>query len=242
MPPVRWELWIYLFVISSSLRIDKEEKGLQKNKTHKMESAMTESNVIHPKKNEKPHRRTWDQEIAGLFHGRELKPDNFTYAPVKEEGPRFYRIWDVNQKTIILMNNRLIATPRSSNKPEQLIYVLPNTNLDPEKQPIFMAPNNRRSLSCIKSGSRPQLQLVEQNIVELYKKKEKLSSFSFYSKTDGSLETCSFESAEFPGWFLSTSREPNKPVGLSQQGGTENTLFYFERKEEIGFITHDHHL
>nr|XP_020667989.1 interleukin-1 family member 10-like [Pogona vitticeps] len=217
---------------------------MQKNKTHKMESVMTESHVIQPDKNEKPHRRTWDQEIAGLFHSREPNTDFSSpdASIMSEEGPRLYRIWDVSQKTIKLMENRLIATPRSSNEPEQLIRVLPNANLDPKMQPIFMAPNDTHSISCIKSGSHPQLQLVEQKIVELYKKKENLLSFSFYSKTDGSLETCSFESAEFPGWFLSTSREPNKPVGLSQQGGTENTLFYFERKEEIGFITHGHHL
>ena len=36
---------------------------------------------------------------------------------MSEEGPRLYRIWDVSQKTIKLMENRLIATPRSSNEP-----------------------------------------------------------------------------------------------------------------------------
>ncbi|KAJ7305111.1 hypothetical protein JRQ81_010963 [Phrynocephalus forsythii] len=196
-----------------------------------MESVNNGSQVVQPEKNEKAHKTTWDQEMRDLFKGKELKPEEATCRPMSEEAPRLYRIWDVSQKTIILTNNMLIATSRNSNEPEQLIRVLPNTNLDPKKQPIFMSPSDKHTLSCIKSGSRPQLQLAEENIVKLSKKGEELLNFSFYSKTDGSVETCSFESAEFPGWFLSTSLEPNKPVGLSQQGGTENTLFYFERKE-----------
>lgn len=63
----------------------------------------------------------------------------------------------------------------------------------------------------------------------LYKTPEKFENFTFYSKSDGRPEICTFESAVFPGWFISTSSEPNKPTGLSQKGGPENVLFYFTK-------------
>uniref|UniRef100_A0A803T6M1 Interleukin-1 n=1 Tax=Anolis carolinensis TaxID=28377 RepID=A0A803T6M1_ANOCA len=114
---------------------------------------------------------------------------------------------------------------------ELLMEVFPNTVLDPEMMPIFMGPQgSKQCLSCEKSPEgQIQLQLKVSDIKTLYDKKEESLAFTLYSKTDGSPETCSFESAEFPGWFLSTSSESNKPVGLSRQGGTENTLFYFKR-------------
>ncbi|KAH0623198.1 hypothetical protein JD844_031255 [Phrynosoma platyrhinos] len=242
-------------------------------------------------------------------------PKETISTPLREKVPRLYRIWDISQKFLFLVNNIIVANARTSNAPEVFMEVLPNTALDPKMQPIFMGPNGRKhslscvkagegepqlqlvetdikklyntnehslsftfysktdgspetcsfesaefpelfmevfpnaaidpkmqpifmgpqgrkhSLSCVKSGEgQPQLQLVETDITKLYEKREKLFTFTFYSKTDGSPETCSFESAEFPGWFISTSLEPNKPVRLSRQGGAENTLFYFERK------------
>lgn len=67
--------------------------------------------------------------------------------------------------------------------------------------------------------------------MDLYKKKEASPEFTFYNQTKGSEVTCSFESAASPGWFLSTSSEPNKPLSLSQGGGSDITLFYIERKK-----------
>ncbi|XP_034292706.1 interleukin-36 alpha-like [Pantherophis guttatus] len=98
-------------------------------------------------------------------------------------------------------DNKLVASPNDSNSKEQLIAVLPNNALDQW------------------SG----------DIMYLYKQNEKFLNFSFYSKTDGSRDTCSFESAQFPGWFLSTSSEAHQPIGLSQKGGPENILFHFQR-------------
>ncbi|KAM3830436.1 interleukin-36 receptor antagonist protein-like [Vipera latastei] len=110
--------------------------------------------------------------------------------------------------------------------------VLPNNALDPRHQPIFMGlRDGSLTLSCTLSNEgQPQLHLVKRNIMELYNQNQKFLDFSFYSKTDGSLETCSFESAQFPGWFISTSFEPNKPISLGQRGGPDITLFYFETR------------
>ncbi|XP_008114231.1 interleukin-1 family member 10 isoform X2 [Anolis carolinensis] len=201
-------------------------------------------------KDKKFFQKTWNEEIADLFinkkfrtsENKRLKPDekkplkpvpigNGTNVIQVEKEPRLYSIWDISQKFLFLVNNIIIANPRNSNAPELFMEVFPNTALDPQMQPIFMAPNGRKySLSCMKSGAgQPQLQLTEADIKTLYQKNQKALSFTFYSKTDGSPGTCSFESAAFPGWFLSTSSQANKPMGLSRRGGAQNTLFYFQR-------------
>ncbi|XP_060643524.2 interleukin-36 receptor antagonist protein-like [Anolis sagrei] len=202
-----------------------------------MDSEGYTSHTLKPQEEEKDHKKTWNEEIADLFPAKKpmpvspiVKPGDS--APVKEDFPRLYRIWDVSQKYFFLVDNILVANHQDSNAPEQLMEVLPNTALDSKMMPIFMGPQGRKQcLSCEKSAEdQLQLQLKESDIKKLYEGKEKSLPFTFYSKTDGGPETCSFESAEYPGWFLSTSSEPNKPVGLSRQGGTENTLFYFQRQ------------
>uniref|UniRef100_A0A8D2LIU3 Interleukin-1 n=1 Tax=Varanus komodoensis TaxID=61221 RepID=A0A8D2LIU3_VARKO len=142
------------------------------------------------------------------------------YSVTSHSEPYFFRFWDVNQKFLYLKNNVLVASPRSVNTPGNTL-------------PIFMGlGTGRPTLSCVKSGAgQLQLQLVV-NIKDLYQKNEQLLSFTFYSKTPEGSETCSFESAEFPGWYLSTSSEPDKPLGLSQQGETKNTVFYFEKRQK----------
>ncbi|KAF7242179.1 Interleukin-1 family member 10 [Varanus komodoensis] len=149
-----------------------------------------------------------------------------------ERQPRLYRIWDISQKFLLLMNNILIAGPQTSSSPEQLMAVLPNNALDPVRQPIFMGLGDETlTLASVKAADgRPALKLMERSIMDLYRNTEESLSFTFYSRTDGNQETCCFESAAFPGWFISTSNELNKPVGLSLEGGSRITIFYFERK------------
>uniref|UniRef100_A0A8C6VJ52 Interleukin-1 n=1 Tax=Naja naja TaxID=35670 RepID=A0A8C6VJ52_NAJNA len=118
----------------------------------------------------------------------------------------------------------------SFNSTISLIAVLPNKTLDTAQKPIFMGPENKKScLSCVKSGNGTQI-TKEKDIMDLYRDPNNTKAFTFYSKSAGNADTCSFESAEFPGWFLSTSLEAKKPIGLSQKEGPQNILFYFERK------------
>ncbi|ETE71733.1 Interleukin-1 family member 10, partial [Ophiophagus hannah] len=130
-----------------------------------------------------------------------LKPSKPPHVlePLRLREPRLFRIWDISQKFLFIVNSMLIANPLDFNSP------------DPRQQPIFMGlTDGSHTLSCTSSSEgQPQLHLV----------------------MDGSSETCSFESAQFPGWFISTSSEPNKPINLGQKGGTEITLFYFETSE-----------
>ncbi|XP_032084755.1 interleukin-36 alpha-like [Thamnophis elegans] len=175
----------------------------------------------------KPHKKSWDEETADLFHDSKSEQ-----VPLSESNPRLYKFWDINQKYLFLVENTLVADVKTSNSPEQLMAVLPNISLDSAQKPIFMAPEKKKScLSCVKSGTgQYQIELKEKDIKELYGDPKNAKAFTFYSKEEGNGDKCTFESAEFPGWFISTSSEAKKPIGLSQKGGTQNILFYFKRK------------
>ncbi|XP_026527148.1 interleukin-1 family member 10-like [Notechis scutatus] len=179
----------------------------------------------------KAEKKIWDEEMRSLFKQLEpeLKPGDMCIA--SELRPRLFRFWDISQKIFSLMgDDMLVASPNDSNSTEQLIAVLPNNALEVRKQAIFMGIQPNTVINCVQTEEgQVQLQLMSGDIMYLYKQNEKFLNFSFYSKTDGSGDTCSFESAQFPGWFLSTSSEAHKPIGLSQKGGPENILFHFQR-------------
>ncbi|XP_070621224.1 interleukin-1 family member 10-like [Erythrolamprus reginae] len=181
----------------------------------------------------KADKKIWDEEIKDLFKQFAPKPepkpgDVHSFG---EPSPRLFRFWDINQKIFSLMGgDTLVASPNDSNSEEQLIALLPNNALDARKQAVFMGIQPKTVLNCVQSNEgQVQLQLMSGDIMHLHKQNEEFLSFSFYSKTDGRRDTCSFESAQFPGWFLSTSSEAHKPIGLSQKGGPENILFHFQR-------------
>ncbi|XP_070621649.1 interleukin-36 receptor antagonist protein-like [Erythrolamprus reginae] len=203
----------------------------------------------------KSHKKSWDEEMKELFqqlrqqqayspdmkmsHLKLSKPNVYKIQRLK--GPRLFRIWDISQKFLFMVNSMLIANHLDFDSTEVWMAVLPNNALDPRQQPIFMGlMDGLHTLSCtLSSEGQPQLHLVERKLMELYNQNQQFLDFSFYSKMDGSSETCSFESAQFPGWFISTSSEPNKPINLSQKGGTDITLFYFEtgkRKEKAELV------
>ncbi|XP_034292803.1 interleukin-36 receptor antagonist protein-like isoform X2 [Pantherophis guttatus] len=153
--------------------------------------------------------------------------------PDKEavKDPWNFRMWDIEQKYFVFENNDLIATPLDSRTPEQLMAVVPNDNLDFKNRPIFMGLTGKtKALSCLKSTTgEPQLVILENNIMDFYSDTKEFKNFSFYVFTRGSKSTCCFESAAFPGWFLSTSIHPNMLVGLCKLGGPEIILFHFEK-------------
>ncbi|XP_026573831.1 interleukin-36 alpha-like [Pseudonaja textilis] len=174
----------------------------------------------------KLYKMSWEKQMEDLFN--EFKQ---TQEPTTEamEKPWKFKFWDINNKFLSVVNNVLIATPQNSNSPGSSFDVIPNNSLDSKRNPIFIGAGNH-VVSCIKSGDgQLQMQLKEENIMILHKTTEKFKNFTFYSKSDGRPEICTFESAEFPGWFISTSSELNKPIGLSQKGGPENVLFYFRK-------------
>ncbi|XP_061448605.1 interleukin-1 receptor antagonist protein-like isoform X1 [Rhineura floridana] len=181
----------------------------------------------------KPNKMTVDQKMKDLFHHfSTAKPHLDVHNEVLDK-PWFYKIWDVDQKFLFLHNNMVLAAPRDSNSPDYLFTVTPNSGIKEKENifPIFIGTHNgARTLSCVESGGgQPQLNLEDRGIMDLYREKQELKSFTFFCKSGSSKETGSFQSAAFPGWFISTSSEPNKPISLSHQGGAEITEFYFEK-------------
>nr|XP_060643592.1 interleukin-36 receptor antagonist protein-like [Anolis sagrei ordinatus] len=172
------------------------------------------------------------EEMADLFHKFPNPKDMVFTAELAE--PWHYRIWDVGQKYLYMSNNTLVAAPKGSNSAEELLAVVPNRGFEKNNDnifPIFMGlQDGYHVLSCVESGAQPQISIMEEGIMKLYKDAQPFKNFTFLNHTEGGQETCSFESAAFPGWFLSTSTEPNKPIGLSRKGGAEIATFYFMKK------------
>ncbi|KAM3830977.1 interleukin-1 family member 10-like [Vipera latastei] len=169
-----------------------------------------------------PQKKTVDEELKDLFHA-------FKDKEIVTE-PWNFQMWDIEQKYLFFEKNQLIAAPLESRLSEQLMAVVPNNNLDYKKYPIFLGLTGKcLALNCLLSvNGEPQLQILESNIMDLYRSNGLFKDYSFYVETNGSKMNCSFESAAFPGWFLSTSIQPNKPLGLCKRGGPKIITFYFE--------------
>uniref|UniRef100_A0A8D0BSW5 Interleukin-1 n=1 Tax=Salvator merianae TaxID=96440 RepID=A0A8D0BSW5_SALMN len=140
------------------------------------------------------------------------------------------RIWDINQKSLYLQNDELVAgyLQGPNLALEEKIYWIYNRAFDQEKLPIILSiQDGRRCLAC-SSGTRPTLQLERINITDLYKgAKEESTRFTFflYSK-DGRWR---LESVAHPGWFLCTSARANEPLSLTKiPGPTQVVDFYFQ--------------
>ncbi|XP_060132357.1 interleukin-1 receptor antagonist protein-like isoform X1 [Zootoca vivipara] len=140
------------------------------------------------------------------------------------------RIWDVNQKSLYLQNNELVAgyLQGPDSALEEKIYWIHNRAFDHEKVSIILSiQDGKRCLAC-SSGTWPALRLESVNITDLPKGGRKESSrFTFFSSNkDGAWR---FESAAHPGWFLCTSSRANEPLGLTQLPGPSHVVdFYFQ--------------
>ncbi|KAH0622990.1 hypothetical protein JD844_030875 [Phrynosoma platyrhinos] len=130
------------------------------------------------------------------------------------------RIWDVNQKSLYLQDNQLVAGylqgPNSAL--EEKIYWVHNDAFDHQKFPVILSiQDGQRCLAC-SPGAWPSLQLESINITDLHRDGHEASTrFTFLlSSRDGIWQ---FESAAHPGWFLCTSTKTSEPLGLTQDPG-----------------------
>ncbi|XP_062995077.1 interleukin-1 receptor antagonist protein-like [Elgaria multicarinata webbii] len=140
------------------------------------------------------------------------------------------RIWDIDQKSLYLQNNELVAghLQGPNSVLEEMIYWIHRDAFDREKLSVILSiQGGRRCLGC-SSGAQPVLQLESINITDLYKDgKEKLDRFTFFLSNEAG--KWQFESAANPGWFLCTSYRPNEPIGLTQTPGASHLVdFYFQ--------------
>ncbi|KAL8174108.1 UNVERIFIED_CONTAM: hypothetical protein K2H54_038470 [Gekko kuhli] len=140
------------------------------------------------------------------------------------------RIWDVNQKSLYLQNNELVAGylqgPNSAL--EEKIYWIPNRNFNREKFPIILSIKDGSQCLACSFGAQPVLQLESIPISDLYNdSKEDSTRFTFFRSYKNGMWR--FESAAHPGWFLCTSSRSNEPLGLTQNPGSAHVIdFYFQ--------------
>ncbi|XP_015276613.1 PREDICTED: interleukin-1 beta-like [Gekko japonicus] len=168
-----------------------------------------------------------------------LEPVSFenyelTYATdsfYRFSGAFSYDIQDIKQRSLVL------------NQPAQLVAMhLQGTNFDRAvrlemavyrrkdqqvKNPIALGiKGSGLCLSCVpKEGAegQPELQLEKESIFR-HIDRSKLGRFIFFRIDVGN--TTRFESAAFPGWFICTSSQPDKAVGMTDQPGEVSIIDY----------------
>uniref|UniRef100_G3WA84 Interleukin-1 n=1 Tax=Sarcophilus harrisii TaxID=9305 RepID=G3WA84_SARHA len=121
-----------------------------------------------------------------------------------------FRMKDTARKSIYVQNDQ---------HHDRLMYVydeismVPSWNLDAKQFPIILG--IKRGYLCLSVGidQQPFLQIEEKNIMDLYHSKEESKNFTFYMRNPGVI--FKLESAMYPGWFICSSLEDNKPITLT---------------------------
>ncbi|XP_067396457.1 interleukin-36 receptor antagonist protein-like [Emydura macquarii macquarii] len=163
-------------------------------------------------------------DLASLFD--EFSKSRPSIMAVPE--PRLFTLRDTRQKVVRRHRDRLVASPQTANAPPEKISVVPNQFMDPRRFPVIMGVNGgTRCLSC-GTSAQPTLTLEDKKIMDLYYNDREAKRFTFTCSVTGS--THRFESAAFPGWYLSTSHGNDQPLRVTNRlGEAEITSFYFKK-------------
>ncbi|XP_036605989.1 interleukin-36 alpha-like [Trichosurus vulpecula] len=144
--------------------------------------------------------------------------------------PSPFHIRDFNQKVLDLRNNTLIATPHSDEVTPVDLESVPCRDKEclagNHGTAIYLGIRGKElCLFCEESGGQPILKLKNNQIMKLYHTENAQKPFLFYQNQTESTST--FESAAYPGWFICTSNEKDRPVTMTQTRGTNYyTDFY----------------
>ncbi|NXG70668.1 I36RA protein, partial [Baryphthengus martii] len=142
--------------------------------------------------------------------------------------PYHYLVRDTEQKGLCLHNGHLVATSLQgvNAAQEEPISVVPNRHLERQRCPLIVGiRGGAQALSC-GTGSEPQLKLEEVKLLDLFSQGQEATPYTFYKTFGGSTHT--FESAAFPGHFLSTAPGHGEPLALAPHPAVTN--FYLLRK------------
>ncbi|KAM4883484.1 interleukin-36 receptor antagonist protein-like isoform 2-T3 [Sylvia borin] len=152
-----------------------------------------------------------------------------------------YRLWDVNQKSLYLRGDQLLAghLQGANAALEEKVFWVPNRALEPARLPVILG--IRRGSRCLRAdrhrdsdsdsdsdGGQPRLSLQDVDIRELPRAGDTGAAFTFFrSYRDGLWR---FESAAHPGWFLCTSPRGHQPLALCCHRDVTSHLidFYFQ--------------
>ncbi|XP_029890494.1 uncharacterized protein LOC115349857 isoform X1 [Aquila chrysaetos chrysaetos] len=150
-------------------------------------------------------------------------------APALQTKVFQYRIWDVNQKSLYLRNDQLVAghLQGANAALEERVFWVPNRAFEPARLPVILGIQNGTRCLASPPASQPTLQLQDADIRELPRAGVASAAFTFFrSYKDGLWR---FESAANPGWFLCTSARGHQPLGLSRHPDATHLLdFYFQ--------------
>ncbi|XP_072702188.1 interleukin-1 receptor antagonist protein-like isoform X3 [Ciconia boyciana] len=143
--------------------------------------------------------------LALLFLCAEAEGLALCHAPALQTKVFQYRIWDVNQKSLYLRDDQLVAghLQGANAALEEKVFWVPNRAFEPARLPVILGIQNGTRCLASPPASQPTLQLQ-----------------------DGLWR---FESAANPGWFLCTSARGHQPLGLSRHPDATHLLdFYFQ--------------
>ncbi|XP_048369196.1 interleukin-36 receptor antagonist protein-like [Sphaerodactylus townsendi] len=185
------------------------------------------------------HRTVVDKDMvdwfAQLFDSASMVPHFTPASAIPEEVPesiqlRSYSLRDVDQKGLYLQDRNLIAAPLQGDNSaqEEILSVLPNRYMDRARIPLILGvKGGSQGISCGKDND-PKLQLEDTNLIHLFYNEEEAKRFTFFKHYNG---THTFESANYPGWYLCSPLEAHNPLTLTNHPGEVNlTDFHFQRK------------
>ncbi|NWI69130.1 I36RA protein, partial [Todus mexicanus] len=142
--------------------------------------------------------------------------------------PYHYLVRDTEQKGLCLHDGHLVATSLqgANAAQEEPISVVPNLHLERKRCPLIVGiRGGSQALSC-GTGAEPQLKLEEVKLLDLFLWGPEATPYTFYKTFGGSTHT--FESAAFPGRFLSTAPGHGEPLDVASPPAV--TSFYLLRK------------
>nr|XP_054506465.1 uncharacterized protein LOC129131569 [Agelaius phoeniceus] len=170
--------------------------------------------------------------LALLFLRAEAEGFALCHAPALQTKVFQYRLWDVNQRSLYLRDDQLVAghLQGANAALEEKVFWVPNRALEPARLPVILSV--RHGSRCLRTergpAGEPRLRLQDVDIRELPRAGDSAAAFTFFrSYRDGLWR---FESAAHPGWFLCTSPRGHQPLALCRHCDVTSHLldFYFQ--------------
>ncbi|XP_071584982.1 interleukin-36 receptor antagonist protein-like isoform X3 [Heliangelus exortis] len=150
-------------------------------------------------------------------------------APALQTEVFQYRIWDINQKSLYLRNDQLVAghLQGANAALEEKVFWVPNRAFEPSELPIILGIQNGTRCLASPPAPQPTLSLQDADIRALPRSGVASVAFTFFRRPRAGLWR--FESAANPGWFLCTATRGHQPLGLARHPDATHLLdFYFQ--------------
>ncbi|XP_036600111.1 interleukin-36 beta-like [Trichosurus vulpecula] len=146
--------------------------------------------------------------------------------------PYLVEVHETNQQVLVLQGKTLIAVSHDGMVHPSILTSIPCRDESLEKGKgnlIYLGiANHKLCLCCAESEGKSKLKLEERDIMALYCTQKAEKSFVFFQNADGNTST--FQSAAYPGWFISSSKEKGTPITMTKDVGKDNINFYFSHK------------